>query len=79
MDAEKLRLLLSREVEGLKTPQPKPQEGSLEELHQMRESLLKRAIESAAEGDAAKAQRYEQLVAELDELVIAALGGQGQK
>jgi len=79
MDAEKIWLLLRREVDSMKSPQQKPADGSLEQLAEMRASLMQRAQEAAASGDAGKADQYERLAAELDELVVAALRGQTQK
>jgi hypothetical protein len=79
MEAEKVWLLLRREIDGAKSPQQKAGEGSLEHLAEMRASLLQRAQEAAAQGDASKAERYANLAAELDELVIAAMRGEGQK
>jgi hypothetical protein len=78
-DAEKMWTLLRREVEAMNAPQQKPVEGSLEQLAEMRASLVQRAQEAAAQGDASKAERYAHLAAELDELVIAAMRGEGQK
>jgi hypothetical protein len=51
----------------------------LEQLAEMRSSLVQRAQEAAAQGDASKAERYAHLAAELDELVTAAMRGEGQK
>jgi hypothetical protein len=79
MEAERLWLLLRREIDGIKSPQQKANEGSLEQLAEMRSSLVQRAQEAAAQGDASKAERYAHLAAELDELVIAAMRGEGQK
>jgi len=79
MDAEKIWLLLRREVDGMKNPQQKAADGSLEQLAEMRASLMQRAQEAAANGDASKADQYERLAAELDDLVVAALRGQTQK
>jgi hypothetical protein len=79
MDAEKAWLLLRRELDGMKSPQQKAGEGNLEELVEMRESLVQCAQEAAAQRDASKAERYTLLAAELDELVIAAMRGEGQK
>jgi hypothetical protein len=75
MNAEKVWLLLRREVERMAAPQQKPVEGSLEHLAEMRASLEQRAQEAAAQGDASKAERYEHLAAELDALVLAAMRG----
>jgi hypothetical protein len=79
MEAERVWLLLRREIDGIKSPQPKAGEGSLEQLAEMRSSLVQRAQEAAAQGDASKAERYAHLADELDELVIAAMRGEGQK
>jgi hypothetical protein len=72
MESEKIRVLLSREVESLKNPTPKGGEGSLEQLLEMRDLLVKRAVERAADGDASQAEKYEQIVNELDALIVSA-------
>lgn len=76
LDAEKIWLLLKREVDGMKSPQQKTADGSLGHLAEMREGLVKQAQEAAASGDASKAEKYERLAAELDEMVVTALRGQ---
>jgi hypothetical protein len=78
-DAEKMWTLLKREVEAMNAPQQKSGEGSLEQLAEMRASLVQRAQEAAAQGHASKAERYAHLAAELDELVIAAMRGRPQE
>jgi hypothetical protein len=78
-DVEKMRTLLRREVEAMNAPQQKAVDGSLEHLAEMRSSLVQRAQEAAAQGDASKAERYAHLATELDDLVIAAMRGEGQK
>jgi hypothetical protein len=79
MDAEKAWLLLRRELDGMKSPQQKAGEGNLEQLLEMRASLVQCAQEAAAQRDASKAERYTLLAAELDKSVIAAMRGEGQK
>jgi hypothetical protein len=79
MDAEKIWLLLRKENDGIKTPQKKAADGSLEHLVEIRASLEDRAQEAAASGDASKAERYAHLASELDALVLAAMRGDGQK
>jgi hypothetical protein len=79
MEAERVWLLLRREIDGIKSPQQKANEGSLEHLAEMRSSLMQRAQEAAAQGDASKAEQYTHLAAELDALVLAAVRGEGQK
>jgi hypothetical protein len=78
-DVEKMRTLRRREVEAMNAPQQKAVDGSLEHLAEMRSSLVQRAQEAAAQGDASKAERYAHLATELDDLVIAAMRGEGQK
>jgi hypothetical protein len=79
MDAEKIWMLLRREVEGIAAPREKAADGSLEQLAETRASLMQRAQEAAASGDASKAEQFARLAAELDELVIAAMRGEGQR
>lgn len=78
MDAEKVRLLLAREIEEMQGTKDSRQ-GTLDELFEQRESLAARAQEAAASGDAAQAEKYLRLASELDELVAAMLQARGQK
>jgi hypothetical protein len=74
LDAERVKTILSREIDGLHTPEPtKAGEGTLEQLREMRESLVARAVAMAADGKAIEAEKYERLVSELDELVLEAM------
>jgi hypothetical protein len=79
MDAEKVRVLLSREIDGIKNPQPDGGEGTLDQLSEMRTSLERRAQEAAASGDASQAEKYLRLATQLDDLVVATLQGRTQK
>jgi hypothetical protein len=80
MDAEKVRLLLSREIQGLSNPEPrKAGDGTLEQLRELRDALVKRAVELSADGDASHAEKYERLVNEVDELLIEAVRGRRQE
>jgi hypothetical protein len=78
MDAEKVWTLLNRELEGMKKPE-KVEEGTLEDLVELRTRLLQLAQEAAASGDASGAEKYAQLAAELDEKAVAAMRGGSTK
>lgn len=72
MDAEKVRLLLNREIDGIKGSRDL-QEGTLDELVELRESLVRSSHEAAASGDVNKAEKFMRLARELDDLVVATM------
>ncbi len=78
MDAEKVRLLLNRDIDGIKD-NPNPETGTLDELVELRESLARSAHEAAASGDVSKADKFLRLAQELDDLVVATMQAGAKK